>query len=68
MQGKLEKYLSDTTSYDYDGLVSEGGKITEKYKIVRNILAGNLKVDKLPVQEETVVGEYGKCILRKKLV
>jgi len=36
-------YQPDTTSYDYDGALDEGGRITPKFRLFRDVIAKHLK-------------------------
>ena len=54
-------YIPDTTSYDYDALVSESGELKPKYFRFQQIMKGvlhNSKLPKaLPVPEKKAYGE-----------
>ena len=46
--GLNNTFMPDVTSYDYDSPLSENGRVTEKYKAMRNLIAGYLpKEEKL---------------------
>jgi beta-galactosidase len=62
-----EKLAPDTTSYDYDALLTESGDITPKYKAFQQVIA---RYAELPdVQLTTVIRKkaYGKVKVKEKV-
>ena len=49
----------EPTSYDYDGLISEAGDLTEKYFAMKKVIAKYLPVPNIPVQTTVPKGNYG---------
>lgn len=57
---------ADVTSYDYDGILSEDGQITEKYQAFRDIIRKYKDVPEVPLSTEIRRREYGKIPLNRK--
>ena len=52
---------ADVTSYDYDALLTEDGRITEKYKVCRDIISKHAPVREIPLSMDIKRAAYGKA-------
>jgi len=59
----ITAYMPTVSSYDYDCLISEWGGYTEKYRLVRDIMANRVKSDLPPMPREPERRAYGKAEL-----
>lgn len=58
-----ERFAPDVTSYDYDALLTECGDVTEKYRLVREVI-GKHREEKLPeIPSDREKRAYGKFSL-----
>lgn len=57
---------ADVTSYDYDGILTEDGQITEKYLAFQEIIARYREVSPIPLTTTIKRKEYGKIQLGRK--
>ena len=51
---------SDVTSYDYDGILTEDGQITEKYLAFREIIGRYREIPQIPLSTKIIRKDYGK--------
>ena len=58
-----DKYMPQTTSYDYDALLTECGDVTEKYYKVREKVAQYVDKPLKPVPKDREKKAYGKVVL-----
>lgn len=56
----------DITSYDYDGILTEDGQITEKYRAFQEIIGRYKKIEPIPLSMDIKRREYGKIALSRK--
>ncbi|WP_026524076.1 glycoside hydrolase family 35 protein [Butyrivibrio sp. MB2005] len=60
-----DELTPDVTSYDYDGILTEDGQITEKYRRYKEVISKYTEIPEVPELEESVIkrGAYGdlKC-------
>ncbi len=54
-----EKYEPTVTSYDYDALLTENGAITEKYRLVREVIKKHTGVTPPEPKGDRPVADYG---------
>ena len=54
-----EKLTPDVTSYDYDGVLTEDGQITEKYRRYREVIGKYAKLPRMEFSTEIVRKDYG---------
>lgn len=57
---------ADVTSYDYDGILTEDGRITEKYLAFKEIISRYADVPQVPLTTEIRRREYGKIPVKRK--
>lgn len=57
---------ADVTSYDYDGILSEDGQITEKYMAFREIIGRFREVPPMQFSMDIKRKEYGKISVSRK--
>ncbi len=59
----------DVTSYDYDGILTEDGQITEKYKRYKEVISKYVDIPEVPELEEYSIkrGSYGELKLIDKV-
>jgi len=62
-----EKLAPDTTSYDYDALLSESGEITEKYKAFQEVIARYTELPQVEFTTEIKQKAYGKLAVKEKV-
>lgn len=55
-----EKKTPDVTSYDYDAPLTEDGRITEKYKLFKEIISKYRSFDEIPLTTDIKRGAYGE--------
>lgn len=58
-------YRPQTTSYDYDALLTECGDITEKYRLVRNVIQKHIDYTLPEIPKNRKKHSYGKVQLTK---
>lgn len=60
-----ERFAPDVTSYDYDALLTECGDVTEKYRLVREVIRKHTNQDlpEIPADREKIA--YGRFVLNK---
>lgn len=58
-----EKLTADTTSYDYDALLTEGGDITPKYEAFKKIISKYKDIPEVKLSTEINKIAYGKISL-----
>lgn len=56
----------DVTSYDYDAPLTEDGRITEKYRLCRDIIARYRTIEEVPLSTEIRRKAYGKIACNGK--
>jgi len=61
-----EKFTPDVTSYDYDAMLTECGDVTEKYRMVREVIKKHVggELPEIPANREKRA--YGKTVLTEK--
>ena len=59
-----EEYTPTITSYDYDALLTESGEITEKYRLVQQVIKEYTQVSEEEI-EQAPTHEYGKVKLEE---
>ena len=59
----------DVTSYDYDGILTEDGQITEKYRRFKEVIAKYTEIPEVPELENSAIGRasYGDLKCEKKV-
>ncbi len=57
-----KEYTPDVTSYDYDALLTECGDVTEKYRLVREVVQKHTKKELPPIPENRPKKAYGKVM------
>ena len=62
-----EELTPDVTSYDYDALLTEAGKITPKYEAFAEVIKKYNKVDPMPLPEQAQPFEYGELKVAQKV-
>ncbi len=55
-----DKFLPDVTSYDYDALLTECGDVTEKYRLVREVIQKHVDHALPPVPKNREKRAYGR--------
>ena len=61
-----EKFTPDVTSYDYDAMLTECGDVTEKYKMVREVIKKHIGKELPEIPENREKRAYGKVTLTEK--
>lgn len=62
-----ERLAPDTTSYDYDALLSESGEITPKYKAFQEVIARYTDLPDVPFSTKIIKKAYGKVAVKDKV-
>ena len=62
-----EKLAPDTTSYDYDALLTEWGDVTPKYRAFQEIIAKYAPVSKVPLSTEIIKKAYGTVLVKERV-
>jgi beta-galactosidase len=62
-----EKLAPDTTSYDYDALLSESGEITEKYKAFQEVIGRYTELPTVEFTTDIKQKAYGKLSVKEKV-
>ncbi len=57
----------DVTSYDYDGVLTEDGQITEKYRRYQEVIGKYVKLPKVQFSTKIVRKDYGILKVRQKV-
>ncbi|MEE1322081.1 MAG: beta-galactosidase family protein [Acutalibacteraceae bacterium] len=60
-----ERFAPDVTSYDYDALLTECGDVTEKYRLVREVIRKHTNADLPEIPADREKRAYGRFILNK---
>lgn len=63
MNGANSGYAPVTTSYSYDGALSEAGDPTEKYMAIQKVISKYAEIPPGPQPEPTPKAAYGKKFL-----
>ncbi len=58
-----EKFAPDVTSYDYDALLTECGDVTEKYRLVREVIRKHTDGDLPEIPSDREKRAYGRFVL-----
>lgn len=58
-----DHYEPTTTSYDYDALLDEAGRPTDKFYAVREVLASYMEIGELKLPEPVPVNAYGRVAM-----
>ena len=64
-----DELTPDVTSYDYDGILTEDGQITEKYRRYKEVISKYTKIPEVPELAESKIkrGAYGTLKLNDKV-
>ncbi len=64
-----DELTPDVTSYDYDGILTEDGRITEKYNRYKEVIAKHADIPEVPELAESVIkrGSYGELKVEDKV-
>lgn len=62
-----DKLTPDVTSYDYDAVLTEDGRITPKYKAFQSIISKFAEIPEIPLTTKISRKEYGKLTVEKKV-
>ncbi len=64
-----DELTPDVTSYDYDGILTEDGQITEKYRRYKEVISKYTKIPEIPELSESKIkrGSYGTLKLNDKV-
>lgn len=62
-----DELTPDVTSYDYDGLLTEDGQITEKYKRYQEVIAKHAPVPKVELTTKIARKAYGELAVEEKV-
>lgn len=57
----------DVTSYDYDGVLTEDGQITEKYKKYKEVIAKYTQIPEVKFTTQIKRKAYGKLMVQEKV-
>lgn len=57
----------DVTSYDYDGVLTEDGQITEKYRRYQKVIAKYREIPEVKFTTDIKRKEYGKILVEEKV-
>lgn len=63
----FEKLAPDTTSYDYDALLTESGDITAKYKAFQQVVSRYTELPNVPLSTVIHKKSYGEVAVREKV-
>ena len=62
-----DELTPDVTSYDYDGVLTEDGQITEKYRRYQEVIGKYVKLPQVQFSTEIVRKDYGVLKVRQKV-
>lgn len=62
-----DELTPDVTSYDYDGVLTEDGQITEKYRRYREVIGKYTKIPEVELTTEIVRKAYGSIRVQEKV-
>ncbi|WP_026494286.1 glycoside hydrolase family 35 protein [Butyrivibrio sp. WCD3002] len=64
-----DELTPDVTSYDYDGILTEDGQITEKYRRYKEVISKYTEIPEVPELSESVIkrGAYGELKCEEKV-
>ncbi len=62
-----DELTPDVTSYDYDGVLTEDGQITEKYRRYQEIIAKYTKIPEVEFSTQIKRKSYGTVSIREKV-
>ena len=62
-----DELTPDVTSYDYDGVLTEDGQITEKYRQYQNVIAKYAEIPRVNLTTEIKRKEYGELRVSDKV-
>jgi len=62
-----DELTPDVTSYDYDGLLTEDGQITEKYRRYKEVIAKYVSIPKVKLSMDIQRRSYGSVELKNKV-
>ncbi len=62
-----DELTPDVTSYDYDGVLTEDGQITEKYRRYQEVIGKYTELPNLPLSTEIRRKEYGKLDAQERV-
>jgi len=62
-----EKLAPDTTSYDYDALLTEWGDVTPKYLAFQKIISKYTTIPEVPLSMKIIKKAYGKVPITEKV-
>lgn len=62
-----DKLTPDVTSYDYDAVLTEDGRITPKYKAFQSIISKFAEIPEIPLTTKISRKEYGNLTVEKKV-
>lgn len=62
-----DELTPDVTSYDYDAVLTEDGRITEKYRRYRDVIAKYAKIPEVAFSTEIKRREYGVLTVQDKV-
>ncbi len=62
-----DELTPDVTSYDYDGILTEDGQITEKYRRYREVISQYTKIPDVEFTTEICRKEYGTLKVKDKV-
>lgn len=62
-----EELTPDVTSYDYDGLLTEDGRITEKYRRYKEVIAKYVTIPDVKLSMDIKRKSYGALTLKNKV-
>lgn len=61
-----DELTPDVTSYDYDALLTEDGRITEKYRAFAQVISKHRKIPDVKMTEDIKRKTYGEIKIRRK--
>lgn len=61
-----DELIPDTTSYDYDGVLTEDGQITEKYKRFREVISKYREIPEVEFSTKVKRKDYGALKVKEK--